>query len=325
MKNILILNAGTRDTLVKYFKKTCSDRCKIITTDNYVLAPALYETDRHYVTKRWDEPGYLNDIEKICIEENIGLMVSLVDPELELLAENKDIFEKLGILVNISEPDVVKSCFDKYYCLEFIRKNGFNYIKSYVEFEMVEQALACGEIEFPLITKPRKGSGSAGIEMVYSLRRLKEICDNNKDTLIQEYIEGQEIGVDVYVDMITNEVISIFAKKKLKMRAGETDKSVSFKNQELFDIIIRFAKCFGLKGVNDIDVFENDGEYYISEINPRFGGGYLHAYAAGIDFIELLVNNMNGKSNISNIGNYEEQLYMMKYFDIKVMREEELL
>ena len=108
------------------------------------------------------------------------------------------------------------------------------------------------------------------------------------------------------------------------MRAGETDKSVSFKDEKLFGLISAFANDFGLKGVNDIDVFEKDGEYYISEVNPRFGGGYVHAYAAGVDFPKLLINNMNGIVNKNQIGLYKEDIYMMKYFAIKVLGKDEL-
>ena len=108
------------------------------------------------------------------------------------------------------------------------------------------------------------------------------------------------------------------------MRAGETDKSVSFKDNKLFDLIVSFAKDFGLKGVNDIDVFEKEGKYYISEVNPRFGGGYIHAYAAGVNFPKFLINNMNGIVNSFNIGNYEEDSYMMKYFAIKVLGKDKL-
>ena len=79
----------------------------------------------------------------------------------------------------------------------------------------------------------------------------------------------------------------------------------------------------GFRGIIDIDLFEIDGNWYISEVNPRFGGGYIHAYAAGVDFPTLLINNMNGIVNQPNIGNYKENHYMMKYFDIKVLNEGE--
>ncbi len=324
LKNILLLNAGTRNTLVQDFIKTINGECDVIVTDNYELAPALYETHRQYVTKRWEEEGYWDEVEAICDKEDIGLILSLVDPELELLAEQKARFEKKGILVNIADTQTIRNTFDKYVTLSFIKSQGYNWIKSYISFEEIEKAITDEIITFPVITKPRKGSGSAGIEIVNDIDRLKQRFNEHDELLAQEYIKGQEIGVDVYVDLISNEVVSIFAKKKLKMRAGETDKSVSFKDEKLFRLILAFAKEFGLKGVNDIDVFEKDGDYYISEVNPRFGGGYVHAYAAGIDFPKLLINNMNGIANEEQIGLYREDIYMMKYFAIKVLGKDEL-
>ena len=324
LKNILLLNAGTRNTLVQNFICTIKDDCEVITTDNYELAPALYETRHQYVTKRWDEDGYWDEIEDICVKENIGLILSLVDPELELLAEHKARFERNGILVNIGDVQTIRDTFDKYVMLSYIKSHGYNWIKSYIRFEEIEKALEDNEIVFPVITKPRKGSGSAGIEIVYDIERLKQRFEEHDDLLAQEYINGQEFGVDIYVDLLSNEVVSIFAKKKLKMRAGETDKSVSVKNEKLFELITSFAKEFGLKGVNDIDVFEKEGDYYISEVNPRFGGGYVHAYAAGVDFPKLLINNMNGIINEKQIGLYKEDLFMMKYFAIKVLGKDEL-
>ena len=102
------------------------------------------------------------------------------------------------------------------------------------------------------------------------------------------------------------------------MRAGETDKSVSFKDEKLFDLIKRFCKESGWLGQIDIDIFEQDGEYYISEVNPRFGGGYPHAYECGCDHMQLIINNLRGVANTENIGNYEEGVYMMKYNEVRI-------
>lgn len=138
--------------------------------------------------------------------------------------------------------------------------------------------------------------------------------------MIQEFLDGQEIGADVYVDMVSGEVVSIFTKKKLKMRAGETDKAVSFKDPVLFELIERFVRETGFKGQVDIDVFNIGGEYYISEVNPRFGGGYPHAYESGCDHIELIVNNLDGVANKPRIGEYDEGIVMMKYNEIMTLR-----
>lgn len=113
--------------------------------------------------------------------------------------------------------------------------------------------------------------------------------------MIQEFLNGQEIGADVYIDLISGEVVSIFTNKKILMRAGETDKSVSFKDEKLFELVEKFVKESGFRG--QIDIFDVDGEYYISEINPRFSGGHPHAYECGVNNIILIIKNLNGIEN----------------------------
>lgn len=316
MKNILILNAGTRNRLIKDFIKTVKGKCKVIVTDNYELAPALYEGDKCYITKRWNEDGYWDDILEICRKDNVGLVLSLIDPELEELAFRKEEFEKEGIMVNSASYDVVHSCFDKLDTMNFIMDEKLPFIKTENLDEFWFKKNRKEETQFPVFIKPRFGSGSLNVRKIENYEELISIDYKDNKMIIQEFMSGQEIGVDIYVDLITHELVSIFAKKKLKMRAGETDKSVSFKDEKLFKLICEYVSKRKLLGVNDIDVFCKNGEYYISEVNPRFGGGYIHAYECGVDFPEMLLKNMNGEINEKQIGRYDENIYMMKYFDI---------
>jgi hypothetical protein len=122
----------------------------------------------------------------------------------------------------------------------------------------------------------------------------------------------------VVIDMLTGEVASIFTKKKLKMRAGETDKAVSFKDERLFALVERFTSEAAYRGQIDIDIFDLDGEYYISEVNPRFGGGYPHAYVCGCNHMKMIVNNLSGHVNSKTVGLYDEGVYMMKYSEIMI-------
>ena len=48
----------------------------------------------------------------------------------------------------------------------------------------------------------------------------------------------------------------------------------SFKDDKLYKLIKTFVSEAGYSGEIDIDIFDVNGEYYISEVNPRFGGGY---------------------------------------------------
>lgn len=141
------------------------------------------------------------------------------------------------------------------------------------------------------------GSASVAINKVEDKNTLELLWSHNDGLMIQEYLKGQEIGADVYIDILSHEVVSIFTKKKLLMRAGETDKAVSFKNPKLFSLIERFVEECGWNGQIDIDIFDVNGTYYISEVNPRFVGGYPHAYECGCDHMKPIANNLNGQAN----------------------------
>lgn len=97
--NILILSAGTRDKIVQYFVNTLNGNGKVIAADMSNLAPAIYEADKYYIVPRMTDPGYLDVILDICGKEKVSGVLSLIDPELSLLAENKDRFEAIGVTV----------------------------------------------------------------------------------------------------------------------------------------------------------------------------------------------------------------------------------
>ena len=69
-----------------------------------------------------------------------------------------------------------------------------------------------------------------------------------------------------------------------------------------------------------MDFFYQNGTYYLSEINPRFGGAYLHAYGAGVDFVKLIKNNLNGVVNTPVFGEYEENIVMMMYDSVIITK-----
>ncbi len=316
--NILILSAGTRNKVVQYFKKTLNGEGTVVATDCSELAPAIYDADKHYIVPRMTDDGYLDEIIKICKAEKIDGVLSLIDPELSLLSENEEMFSQVGVKVIGSSYDLCEMALDKYEMYKWLKKNGYNTARSYMDKNEFYRDLEAGTISFPVFVKPARGSASIAISKVYDKETVELLFDHDDGLMIQEFMNGQEIGADVYIDMISHEVVSIFTKKKIKMRAGETDKAVSFKDERLFALIEEFVKKSGFNGQIDIDIFDIDGEYYISEVNPRFGGGYPHAYESGADHMKLIINNLKGISNTRNIGNYSEGIYMMKYNEIMI-------
>lgn len=323
MTNILILSAGTRNKVVQYFKKALSGKGLVIATDCSNLAPAIYDADKYYIVPRMTDDGYLDVILDICKNEKITGVLSLIDPELSLLANNVEKFESVGTIVIGSSYELCERSLDKYEMYKWLVENDYKCARSYMDKDEFFADLDNETAKFPVFVKPARGSASISISKVTDRETVDLLFAHEDGLMIQEFLDGQEIGADVYIDMITGEVVSIFTKKKIKMRAGETDKAVSFKDEKLFELIKEFVIRAGYRGQIDIDIFDINGEYYISEVNPRFGGGYPHAYESGSDHMSLIVNNLEGKANKSVIGNYRENTYMMKYNELKVIEPDE--
>lgn len=313
--NLLILSPGRRFEIVEYFKETFhKEGRKVYTLDMSPLAPALYAGDEFFlIEKDFNnlEP-YIENILTICKEKNITAVLTLIDPELVLLSDYKDKFESQGITLILSDIKFIKETFDK---LGFfnIYRNIIKLVDTVGSYSEAVSKLELGEWKYPLFAKLRDGSASIGIKKIESVVDFDSTKVNDK-YIYQPYIKGSEYGVDAYFDMITGELVSLFMKKKIAMRAGETDKAISIKNAEVLKEVQKIANIKGLKGPIDIDVFvAEDGEVFINEINPRFGGGHPHAYGCGVNFMKLILNNLKGEINKPLFDNYKEGILMLKY------------
>lgn len=315
--NILIASCGTRNKLVRYFKENNNNIGKVIGTDCSVYAPALYEADSHYIVPRMSAPDYPDAMLAVCRKEHIDAILPLQEDELFLTASYKEQYRSAGVMPIISSLDTIELCRDKYAFYKHLLQHNLPALTSAKGFDEFKRLYDAGEISFPVFMKPVRGCGSIGIRKVEHMELLSVLCKySTEEMLIQQYADGEEYGADIYMDMLSHEPVSIFVKKKLRMRAGETEKSVSVKDDDLFALIRQTVASLSLSGPVDMDIFRVDGRYYISEINPRFGGGYPHAHACGMNFPALIANNIMGKENADAIGNYEEGICMLKYSDL---------
>lgn len=315
--NILLLSVGTRDKIVQYFKRAVGQDGKVVVTDMSELAPAVYEADRFYQVPPVNAPNYVDTVLDICDKEQISGVLSLIDPELSVLAAHTEAFAAHGVTVIGSSLALCEMALDKMQMYEWLKAHGYRCARSFSDKQAFFREIEAGRLTYPAFVKPIHGSASTKVTKVPDREWVDLLFAHEDGLMVQEFLDGQEIGADVYIDLISGEVVSIFTKEKLLMRAGETDKARSFRDPKLFELITRFVRECGWRGQIDIDLFRIDGEYYISEVNPRFGGGYPHAHECGCDHIGMILNNLAGRVNPPSVGKYPEDVYMMKYNEIK--------
>lgn len=303
--NILFSCAGRRRYLLKYFKEELSQGDKIIATDMQSSAPALTEADIVEIVPAVYAENYIELLKEICIKHSVDAIISLNDLELPILAYNRYKFEEIGTKVIVSSMDVIDICFDKYKTSEFLSKIGLNSPKTFISYEEAIIALRKGDLKFPVIIKPRWGSGSIGIEIAYDFEDLEILYNylkkklsrsilakasiSEESLLIQEYINDSEYGLDIMNDL-HGEHCGVSIKKKLSMRAGETDKAITIENKDIKIIGQQIAKNLNHTANLDCDILERDGKYYVLELNPRFGGGYPFSHEAGVNMPKAIIS-----------------------------------
>lgn len=303
--NVLLTCAGRRHYLASFFQNVLASYGKVVGTDMDLSAPALQACDVKAQVPGVFADNYINSLKEIAIKENINMIFSLNDLEVGLLSENREEFEKeTGATLYVPPVKTLEICADKWLTYRFAKEAGIDTPATYLNLEDAKTALATGEITFPLIVKPRWGSASIGLFIVDSPEELVEgfiQCQravtksilaelgSESSVIIQELIQGHEYGVDLLYGKKEN-FIGFTAKKKLAMRAGETDKAVTV-DPKLFEALV--AKISGMlphRGNLDCDFLERDGKFYLLEFNPRFGGGYPFTHLAGANHVQMLIN-----------------------------------
>ena len=308
------------------FRRSLAGRGKVVATDNWSVAPALFLADRMYMVPKIQDPSYMETVLDICRKEDIRAVTSFIDPEIEVLAAHRDVFLGRGILPLCPSEHTAHLCFDKYEMFRYLRSKGIRTVLTYRDLDSFRKGLAAGEIAFPVFVKPVTGSGSVGARRVDDLATLEELFQQGAyDYIIQELMTEGDCDADVYVDCLSHEVVSVFSKRKIETRIGGASKTVSFKDPALFDFVKEVCSVLELYGPCDMDFFLKDGQYCLSEINPRFGGAYLHAYGAGVDFMKYILRNIDGQANPPEIGCYDEGVLMLMYDDVVIRRESDLL
>lgn len=324
--NILFCSAGRRTKLLQFFRQSLDEGSRLIAIDNQATAPALYFADSSYLVPRITDPNYVDLLLDICKKEEVKAITTLIDPEIELLAKNRDVFIQNGILPLCPSTTTAQLCFDKFSLFEHLTKNGIPTVLTYDSLEHFMDGFENGKINFPVFIKPRTGSGSVGIHKIHDLNELKKYLDEGEHQyIIQEFMDCGDCDADVYIDTISHKPVSIFTKNKIETRIGGANKTISFKDQKLFDFIKDICQVLEFNGPVDMDFWYRDGQYYLSEVNPRFGGAYLHAHGAGVNFIPLIINNVRGIENKEIIGNYNEDVLMMMYDDVVIIDKKDLV
>ena len=318
---MLILSAGRRVELIKCFKRAADMldiSGSVVAVDCSPTAPALYFADKYRLVPRIDSGRYVDAVIEVCKEEQISLIVPTIDTELLLLAENKDRIEsESGAKLLVSDISVIRICRNKINTQRYMEEHGFKVPRLYTDEDIKNDAL-----DYPVFVKPVDGSSSINTYKANDRRELDAILTLVSDPMVQDYMEGEEYTIDVFLDFGSN-IITMVPRLRIATRSGEIAKGRIVKDAEIIEDVTRLMK--ELKPIGHITVQcrkTNRGIEYI-EINPRFGGGAPMSIMAGADSCRNLYRLLRGEALKYN-EDYRENVTFLR-FDSSIMLNEEMV
>jgi carbamoyl-phosphate synthase large subunit len=314
---ILFTCSGRRGYLFPFFRSV-AEGVEVLAADSDAHASSLLQADRGFLVPPSDSPQYGAALATLCRREEVDLLFSLHDYDLLHVAEAREALRAAGTTVVVSETRVLDTCLDKMATAKFLAEHSLPSLPSWTAEEACIMADR-GELSFPVIVKPVRGSASIDLHRVDRAEDLYAVLARRNDFFVQWFADGQEYGLDILNDLEGN-LLAVTVKHKLNMRNGETDKSVTVKDSALIELGARLGRALGHVGNLDADVFVTAAGPAVNELNPRFGGGYPGSHVAGADYPRKLLTAIAGEYKGGAIDDYEEGVYCLKGISIHSAR-----
>jgi carbamoyl-phosphate synthase large subunit len=267
---------------------------RVIGTSSLPLTPGFHHCDANYVLPPIASDEYPEVVAALCKTVDAAAILSFYDVDIDRLSAHLDLLSASGTVPIIAGKAVSDICYDKLKTVAYLDDKGFAGPLTFATLAAAEQALSAGDVDFPLMVKPRRGFGSNDLFRANNIEQLRVFFHYRKNTIIQAMLRGQEYGIDVLSDL-EGKAISVAVKQKLAMRSGETDQAVCVRHVPLEDMAVKLVETLGATGPFDIDVFLTGQGPFILELNPRFGGGYLFSHLAGADHPGKILRLLKGE------------------------------
>jgi len=307
---ILITNSGRRTYFIDFLKNLNFNKLQIYLSDTNNKIPTAAQVKKENFlllpfSNRRSE--YKKKLRKFILKNKIDLIIPLSDYDLNILSALQNEMNK-KIKFILSNKKVLNICLNKINTHEFLKLNKFDTPKIFETLKKINK--------YPVVFKRSSGNGSNDCHIIKNKNQIKKFINNKKIYFIQEYINGTEFNLDILNDK-NQKFVTCSIKKKILMRAGETDRCEIILDKKIFKIGKRLSDCLAHVGNIDVDLIKRGKKYYIIDINPRFGGGYPFTHLSGMNYIEFLIKNFfNGhdffKYYKRNLGFYSKGINVYK-------------
>ena len=285
--------------------------------DPYAAGLYLVAAARRGLFPRGDDPAFVDAVAQVCRREAIDVLVPTVDSELLPLARVERGFASSGTRLLLADATTLAMCLDKWTLVQACAAT----------VPVPRTAVLDGEFDtadwsWPVIVKPRRGSGSRGIWLVTN---PAELADDPRtgETIVQEYLPGEEFSVDVLATRDGRAVAAV-PRARLKTDSGVCVTGTTMHDAELERVALDVAAVVGLRYVANVQLRRDvTGTPRLLEVNPRFPGTMPLTVASGVDMPTLALRSLLGETLPDSVPFRE--VSVVRYLDDHFLDRDELL
>ena len=311
---ILFSCVGRRVELIQAFRaagQRLGVSVRVVGTDSDSTAPALSGVDVPILVPPISDGRYIASLVEAAKIHNARTLIPTIDTDLPLLSRHREDFRAVGCEPLIAAPDVIDICRDKIQTYRFLEQNGIDCPVTYTP----EEILKSKKRPYPLFLKPRFGSASQSIHKIDDDEELRFFLNRTKDPIVQEYVQGVEYTLDVYVGL-SGAVRCVVPRARWQVRTGEVSKGVVIKDRKIMEAGKRVVEALTPPPLGLVTlqcIVTTDHRIRFIEINPRFGGGAPMGIAAGADYPGWLIQELLGQNPEIQFDGFQHGLCMLRY------------
>jgi carbamoyl-phosphate synthase large subunit len=302
---ILLTGAGKRYDIVACFARLATT----VVADPAPLAPARYAAHVRAVVPLIDDPAYVPELEQLCRAHGVGAVLPLTDLDIEVLARAG---EEGRLPALVPSTDVARATYDKYEAHLLLERHGLPSPPT-----VLPDADLDG-IAYPVMVKPRQGSGARSIHLARDPDQARFFVDYvTEPVMVQRAMGGPELSIDCLGDT-EGRCLNAIPRTMLESRGGESIKGAVVADAELVELGRAVMEALGVRGPATIQVFRDpDIGLGITDVNTRFGGAFpapVYAALPGRTYPELIVRMAAGERIEPHVGEFRAGMTFSRYY-----------